>query len=117
MKCDANSFEINNGGMGDNSMAKQGSDCTGDYILIEGSNQGGAGSLFLHDKYCGGILNDLDDNLVDTKIKDCTAPFEVGVVTDAIPDATATADVNEASGICLTYTQEPCSSPNLGPIG
>ena len=113
MKCDANSFQLNPGGTADNTKAHQGSDCTGDYITIEGSSQSGFGNL--NDKYCGGILNTIDENLVDAKIRDCTAPFEVGVVTDNIVDASAASIANGITGVCLTWTQEPCSAGNQGP--
>ena len=115
MKCDATSFELNNGGVGANTMAKQGADCTEDFVLIEGSNQAGVGNVNLNDKYCGGILGTVTDATVDAKIKDCTAPFEVGIITDNTMDAMASAAAGGNSGVCLTYTQEPCSAGNQGP--
>ena len=39
---------------------------------------------------------------------DCTAPFTVGVVTDAIDEADNSAPAVGARGICLEYTQIPC---------
>ena len=43
-----------------------------------------------------------------TFFTDCTAPFTVGVVTDAIDEADNSAPAVGARGICLEYTQIPC---------
>ena len=122
MMCDANSFELNPSNTGDNSLSKTGTQCSEDYIYIEASNQSGVGQggIGVMDRYCGGILNNLQGFAHDVKIRDCTSPFEVGVVTDNTNDVTAgggvvPTQVNEGSGICLTYTQEPCSAGNQGP--
>ena len=114
MKCDANSFELNPGNLAANTMSFVGSRCTEDYIYIEASNQGG-GEQMLEDRYCGGILNNFAEGTVDAKIKDCTAPFEVGVITDATTDGTAATTASHNSGVCLEYTQEPCAAPDQGP--
>ena len=115
MQCDAISFELNNADIDMNDQAKHGTRCSEDYVFIEGSNQAGTGNLI--DRYCGGMLNNWgDDNVNDAKIKDCTAPFEVGIVTDATMDTTAlnAAKIGYGSGVCLEYTQEPCAAGNQG---
>ena len=89
MKCDSTAFEINPGPQADSTKAFIGSNCSQDYINIEGSNQGGVGNVNVNDRYCGGIFSNFNEGLVDAKIKDCTAPFEVGVITDAATDGTA----------------------------
>ena len=113
MKCDANSFELNPGNLPANTMAFVGSRCTEDYIYIEASNQGG--EEMLEDRYCGGIFSNVGESEGDTKIKDCTAPFEVGVITDATTDGMPATTASHNSGVCLEYTQEPCATPNQGP--
>ena len=42
-------------------------------------------------------------------IADCTAPFTVQIVTDAIAGAVAPAAILPGRGVCLEYTQLPCS--------
>ena len=69
----------------------------------------------LEDRYCGGIFSNVGESEGDTKIKDCTAPFEVGVITDATTDGMAATTASHNSGVCLEYTQEPCATPNQGP--
>ena len=115
MKCDANSFELN-ANNADNDEAYIGSNCSLDYIYIEASNQGN--EPMLEDRYCGGIFNNVNGSMKDAKIKDCTAPFQVGVVTDNMLDgvpATCATCAGAKSGVCLEYTQEPCGAPDQGP--
>ena len=131
MVCDATSFELNPGPIV--AMSYQGSNCSGDYINIEASAGGGFGNTMMHDRYCGQFFSELTVNNMDQKIKDCTAPFEVGIITNDAQDTTMFADANqnsgnfflalkladldmlEFSGVCLTYTQEPCNNGNNGP--
>ena len=65
-------------------------------------------------------------------ILDCTAPFEVSVVTDATQDGAAPTAANIGKflftilavclqtismpflGVCLEYTQEPCAAGQIG---
>ena len=116
MQCEAISFELNPADAAINTMAKSGTRCSEDYIEIEGSNQGGVGHVNLMDRYCGGRLNNQgDDFLNDAKIKDCTAPFRVGVITDDTTDGTPATTLGHNSGVCLEYIQEPCSNGNQGP--
>ena len=42
-------------------------------------------------------------------IADCTAPFTVAIVTDAIAGAVAPAAILPGRGVCLEYQQLPCS--------
>ena len=42
-------------------------------------------------------------------IADCTAPFTVQIVTDAIAGAVAPAAILPGRGVCLEYQQLPCS--------
>ena len=115
MKCDDNSFELN-ANKAENDQAMVGSHCIGDFITIEASSQGDDQQL--EDRYCGGKLNNLNANAADAKIKDCTAPFEVGVTTDNAQDATPASGAdrtNHLSGVCLEYTQEPCGASDQNP--
>ena len=113
MQCAADSFRINTGGQADYTKAKIGSNCSEDFITIEGSSQTGFGNL--QSRYCGGFLNNIDTLLGGAKIKDCTSPFEVSVTTDATTDATPTTIAAGEKGVCLEYTQEPCAAGNPGP--
>ena len=74
------------------------------------SSHTGCGNL--KSVYCGGILNDLTSATIDTLITDCTAPFEVSIVTDATTDATAGTIAGSNRGVCLEYTQIPCNAGN-----
>ena len=42
-------------------------------------------------------------------IADCTAPFTVAIVTDAIAGGVAPAAILPGRGVCLEYQQLPCS--------
>lgn len=113
MQCSATSFRLNNANVAAFTMAKTGTLCSEDYITIEGSSASGVGNS--KNVYCGGFLNDfaLGTATHDQKIKDCTPPFEVGVITDATKDA-ATSTANNL-GVCLEWTQEPCAAGYMGP--
>jgi len=91
-----------------------GSLCLDDYINIDG-----AGSMCQQGKnavtsgrlcgvvFGGGIAKTIA-NFGESTACDCTAPFTVGVVTDAIDEADNSAPAVGARGICLEYTQIPC---------
>ena len=55
-------------------------------------------------------INDLvtEHDIFVIFITDCTAPFTVGVVTDAIDETDNSAPAVGARGLCLEYTQIPC---------
>jgi len=105
--CESTAFGLYNVGTPDNmDFAKVGTDCAKDYLLIEASSA--SGSLAdAQNRYCGGSLNDFtagDMTLVSQPITDCTSPFQVGIVTDALADG-----ANDANaGVCLNYVQVPC---------
>jgi hypothetical protein len=122
---DPGSFSLSGGGQDPTdptkliSIAESG--CTNDYIDIPGSsancNQGSQNANALTNKYCGSILNPTVGATVNVPICDCTAPFQVSIVTDAMtdpkdaataPDAT-TANLQQSRGVCLDYTQIPCA--------
>ena len=112
MQCANDAFRLNSATSGDFDKAQIGSNCSEDYIEIEASSQSGGGNI--QDRYCGGQLNGVPESTVDAKIKDCTPPFEVSVVTDATDD-TIDSGANANTGVCLEYTQEPCGSGFVGP--
>ncbi len=85
-----------------------GSQCTEDFIIIEGSDSECAFTRTTH-RYCGSRLNTISGATVswtNNDICDCTPPFMVTFVTDN------TADNNNnpilGRGVCLKYTQVPC---------
>ena len=84
MQCASDSFRINSASSAPYDKAQIGSNCSEDYIEIEASSQSGGGNL--QSRYCGGMLNGVPEAEQDAKIKDCTPPFEVSVVTDATDD-------------------------------
>ncbi len=113
MQCSSDSFRINNANSATYAIAAVGSLCSEDYIGIEASSQTGGGNV--QSRYCGGFLNGFPAATAGAKIKDCTPPFEVSVVTDATQDATASTIADSNKGVCLEYTQEPCSAGFNGP--
>ena len=153
MKCTSGSyqFSLNTGASATFALAKQGTDCSEDYVGIEGiisllhnapnypkgklilknkhinlfyekkflkniflkilaSSHTGCGNL--KSVYCGGIFNDFTSATIDTLVTDCTAPFEVSIVTDATTDGTAATIAGSIRGVCLEYTQIPCGAGN-----
>jgi len=111
MQCSATAFRINASPVAGWTQAGVATDCSTDYIGIEASSQTGTNGL--QSTYCGGFLNDQRTGTTDAKIKDCTAPFAVSVVTDAAADAIQGA-AGTNLGACLEYTQEPCTAGSLG---
>ena len=62
-------------------------------------------------RYCGNALNDdLTGTLTSQTICDCTAPFTIGVKTNAATDTGDTASDLLSRGVCLEYRQTPCGS-------
>merc|ERR1712156_906867 len=98
-----------------NFKAMQDTSCTGDYIDIPCSScactQGSQNANSLVNKYCGGALNCMNEATANIPICDCTAPFQVAIVTDAMTDAgdAATANLLPSRGVCLEWTQIPCT--------
>jgi len=97
--------------------ALQDTSCTSDYIDIAGSSascsQGSQNANPLTNRFCGGALNVMFEGDANIPICDCTAPFMVGIVTDALtdlapPDA-ITANILQSRGVCLEWSQIPCS--------
>jgi len=118
---DDGSFSFDNHGTMNPMPALQGTNCINtmspmtsiDYITIENSNAGCGGGIqgSLNSRYCGGYLNDLKDAKGNVPICDCTAPFEVNINFDNQKDVKsddATTMFNR--GLCLEYSQIPCSS-------
>jgi len=98
-----------------NLKAAQDTSCTSDYIDIAGSSascsQGSQNANGLTNRFCGGTLNTMFEGDANIPICDCTAPYAVGIVTDAMtdtPDAT-TANILQSRGVCLEWSQIPCS--------
>merc|ERR1712110_1089520 len=98
--------------------AHLGSDCTNDYIIIEASSYSGTSDHQLQNKYCGGRFTDEDTTAYNHgSIIDCTGPFQVGIVTDTLLENTSTGagDYGPTQrGVCLQYTQIPCSNSPQG---
>uniref|UniRef100_A0A0K2T5C2 Putative LOC100161421 [Acyrthosiphon pisum] n=1 Tax=Lepeophtheirus salmonis TaxID=72036 RepID=A0A0K2T5C2_LEPSM len=103
---DENSMTLGNGGIADFTKAGVGTDCSEDFIIIEGSSA--TGQRDLQQRYCGGKLSDVTKAEDSTAIRDCTLPFEVTFVTDNIAEAVANAKVSR--GTCLKYNQVPCNA-------
>ncbi|XP_059087517.1 uncharacterized protein LOC131883926 [Tigriopus californicus] len=86
--------------------------CTFDYVLIDGSSSSclpGGNTGQTNNKYCGINLNQ-SPLAVNVPICDCSAPFRVEVVTDALPDIAGgnTNTVALSRGICFQYMQIRC---------
>jgi len=56
----------------------------------------------------GGIISTIQNFAMSTAC-DCTSPFTVGIVTDAGDDTDNSAPAVGARGLCLEYTQVPCT--------
>jgi len=79
-------------------------DCTLDFVTIEGSHDATCSGI-LHNKFCGGSLN-FETQPVNTIVCDCTAPFAVGIHTNAYVDGTDDdAATVKSRGVCLEYNQ------------
>lgn len=138
MPCaDDNSFSLDTEGMmAEMGKALTDSSCTRDFIAISGSNgacnQGGS-RLPIVSKYCGQYLNAAAMAMANGVICDCTQPFIVDVFTDALDDTAmgpmmtmpnmapsrgnllkyfqrwlSTSSLLQI-GVCLTWTQIPCT--------
>lgn len=100
----------------DATLKAQASDstCSGDYLYIPGSNAvcSAANNQQLTHRYCGPILgNTVGTAIKNTPICDCTAPFNLMIHTDAVSDTAKDAANSVLSrGLCLDYTQLPCTT-------
>lgn len=103
---DTNSFTIDHTKT-DQCLAE--TSCTGDFITIDSSSDQcrQMSNAMVTTKYCGAKLApcNLKTASYDFPICDCTAPFFIGVKTDAAVDATQ----KKSRGVCLTWKQIPCS--------
>lgn len=88
--------------------------CTGDYIGIESSmatcNVVAQGEQILN-RYCSDTFSAFEAGTLtaEAPVCDCTAPFQVDIYTDDIPDTAAiAANTAHSRGVCLEYMQVPC---------
>jgi len=81
-----------------------GTNCENDWITIDGAGAN-CGSIVGTNKFCNDLLN-YDDDSTDASIPvcDCTAPFVVGVHTEA----TALTAAEAGTGFTLNYRQVKC---------
>lgn len=82
--------------------------CSTDFIVIPGSSnrcQPGGGFGGLVNRYCGSVFNSRNNEKAHAIVCDCTPPFRVDVVTDALPDPSAALI---SRGFCLDYMQIAC---------
>ncbi|TRY80437.1 hypothetical protein TCAL_04733, partial [Tigriopus californicus] len=95
-------------------MAKIETECSVDYIGIEGGQgtcSGSANPTAGVNKFCGDKFNSLSKQMFDAPVCDCTAPFRVDIFTDDdvdVGDMGATANTKPSRGVCLEYRQIPC---------
>jgi len=88
--------------------AKSGAQCTNlDWIEIENSGAS-CGAAETRSRYCGSKLTAIDASDTNSPVCDCTAPFSVGVRTDASDAADAAGATGRSRGVCLEYVQKPC---------
>jgi len=93
-------------------MAKIDTNCDSDFLGIDGIGLTctAATNRVQHTKICGGIFH-AEDALEQSAVAlcDCTAPYGINVVTDAMSDTAANAANTAVSrGTCLEYRQLPC---------
>jgi hypothetical protein len=97
-------------------MAMTDTACSLDYIGISASSascqQGTQTANPVTNKYCGQYLSTFVRGTANIAVCDCTAPFAVDIYTDKLDDLGATGGTNKAQsrGVCLIWTQIPCSS-------
>jgi len=92
-----------------------GTQCTEDYVNIDGAGsmcQPGQNAV-TSSRLCGvvfggGIIATMQMFAMSTAC-DCTLPFTVGIVTDAADEIDNSAPAVGARGLCLEYTQIPCT--------
>merc|ERR1719150_1174301 len=90
-----------------NKPAAETTNCSEDYVLIEGASDcGGGASANAFSKLCGQIFAIADAAIADQVVCDCTQPFALNFVTDATADDTANTIISQ--GVCLDYTQIAC---------
>jgi len=92
------------GDVADVGKAGAGTNCVNDWITIDGAGAN-CGSIVGTNKFCNDLLN-YDDDSTDASIPvcDCTAPFVVGVHTEA----TALTAAEAGTGFTLNYRQVKC---------
>ncbi|TRY75607.1 hypothetical protein TCAL_15568 [Tigriopus californicus] len=95
----------------DTDANQQDSACSKDYVGIEGAsatcNASPGDTLF--SRFCGFAFTTDAALLINMPICDCTKPFRVDIVTDAVADVTAGTDnTRQSRGLCLEYRQIPC---------
>ena len=66
MQCSSTTFRINNANIAAFGQAKVGTNCSEDYIGIEGSSNSGFAT---QSRYCGGYLNSHDTATIDTTVR------------------------------------------------
>ena len=96
-------------------LVMQDTACTLDYIGIAGS--GGAcqdtNTLpYVTNRLCGPFFNVQANGMNDLPVCYCSAPFSIGVFTDALDDTgvggATGANTAQSRGTCLTWNQIPC---------
>eukprot|EP00094_Tigriopus_californicus_P009159 TCALIF_08829-PA protein Name:"Protein of unknown function" AED:0.14 eAED:0.37 QI:31/0.66/0.75/1/0.33/0.5/4/64/96 len=65
---------------------------------------GGSTNVATRTRFCGTVLNVVDESKMSTPICDCNKPFRVDIFTDDTADDPA----KSSRGVCLEYTQIPC---------
>lgn len=94
-------------------VGAKGQICSEDYITIAGSSEI-CNAAVTQNLYCGDVLStNTVAPAVNNPICDCTAPFQVGIFTDAamlagVANEDADAGFLQSRGVCLDYTQIPC---------
>merc|ERR1712203_1186443 len=91
--------------------AQTGTMCTGDYLEIVGATSI-CGDRELSGRVCGLVFSTNSPGTatgaLDTQICTCSAPFTVGIKTDAAVDAGGVTTAGFHRGACVMYTQMPC---------
>merc|ERR1719150_3442803 len=89
--------------------AAETSNCSEDYVMIEGAGTGCTTSQTSQaNKLCGSIFAVTDAATINQVICDCSQPFIIDFVTDATSDDTDGTNAVISAGICLDYTQVKC---------
>eukprot|EP00095_Tigriopus_kingsejongensis_P003080 maker-scaffold664_size116482-snap-gene-0.22 protein:Tk03080 transcript:maker-scaffold664_size116482-snap-gene-0.22-mRNA-1 annotation:"hypothetical protein SINV_00302" len=99
----------------DMKMSKIDSECSLDFITIEGATgtcaNAGVPATGVN-KFCGDKFNLQSAQTVDIgSVCDCTGPFQVDIFTDNdvdMGDMGVTANKKQSRGVCLEYRQIPC---------
>lgn len=86
--------------------------CSEDYVQIDGlqSNCNAGPGQQVTSNVCGILFGGTTHTIATNQAQsvcDCSAPFNIGIVTDAIAETPET-DVTSIRGVCLDYQQVPC---------